>query len=290
MKHTTITAILFALPLTLAAPASAAPPDTDADVDAEPTEAEALEDDILMVIDLPIAADEARTAGVEEAEITEALDAAEEAGVSAGDMTEVLDEESEQVKAKGKRKAFGQWVKLQIADGVRGKELAAKIKERKEEVAELSDEQKAEVEAKLAALGERHRARRKKLHELREQLREDGKDVALAGKQRHDKMIAEAAKRHAAAKAKWKAAGKPGKPGKPGGDKQDKRDDTKQVDVDEREDKMDEREDKMDEREDKMDEREDKMDERDDKKDAHAGHKTPGKGGKAGKAGKKGDQ
>jgi chromosome segregation ATPase len=288
MKHTTITAILFALPLALAVPASAAPPDSDADSDAEPTNEEALEDDILMVIDLPIAADEARTAGVDEADITEALDAAEEAGVSAGEMTEVLDEETEQVKAKGKRKAFGQWVKLQIADGVRGKELAAKIKERKEELAELTDEQKAAVEAKLAELGERHRARRQKVHELRKQLREDGQDVILAGKERHDKMMAEAAKRHAAAKAKWKAAGKPGKPG----DKRDERLDAKQDKLDQRDEKLDAKQDKLDKRDEKLDAKQDKLDKRDekldakqDKLDARADHKNP-----AGKGSKKGDQ
>ncbi|HVI02681.1 MAG TPA: hypothetical protein VM869_28440, partial [Enhygromyxa sp.] len=83
-------AMLIALPLTLAVPASASPPEeTDAaDPSAEPTEAEALEDDILLVIDLPVAADEARTAGVDEADLDEALDAADEAGVPASEMTE----------------------------------------------------------------------------------------------------------------------------------------------------------------------------------------------------------
>ena len=131
MKQTMFKAILIALPLTLAIPASASPPEeAEADPSAEPTETEALEDDILLVIDLPVAADEARTAGVDEAELDEALDAADEAGVPASEMTEVIDEETEQVKAKGKRKAFGQWVKLQIAEGKRGKELAEAIKER----------------------------------------------------------------------------------------------------------------------------------------------------------------
>jgi len=62
----------------------------------EVSEEEALEDDILLVIDLPIAADEARDAGLEQAEIVEALDAADTAAVSPATMTEVLDDEAEQ--------------------------------------------------------------------------------------------------------------------------------------------------------------------------------------------------
>ena len=80
MNRVIIKTLLLALPLAIALPATAAPPDEVAAPEAaEPTEAEALEDDILLVIDLPIAADEARDAGVDEAEIKEALDAAESA-------------------------------------------------------------------------------------------------------------------------------------------------------------------------------------------------------------------
>jgi hypothetical protein len=296
MKQTMFKAMLLALPLTLAVTASAAPPEDGdaAEPIPEPTEAEALEDDILLVIDLPIAADEARTAGVEEAEVTLALDVAILASLPASDMTEVLDEEAEQVKAKGKREAFGQWVKLQVAEGVRGKELAAKIKERKAELAKMSDEEKAELDAKIAAQGEKHREHRKKLHEKRKQLRDEGKQVVLAGKERHDKMVAEANERHAEAKAAWKAKGHHGKAGDKIDGRQDKLDE-KQEAIDEKQedaagdpdklDKLDKKEEQLEKREEKLEKKEEKLE---DKQDKHEGHEDHGNHGKPGTPGKKG--
>ena len=285
MKQIMFKAMMFALPLTLAVPASAAPPPEDEGEIAEPSDEEALQDDILMVIDLPIAADEARTVGIEEAEITVALTVAEQAAVSPGDMTEVLDEESEQVKANGKRKAFGMWVKLQIAEGVRGRELATKIKERKQELDEMSDEQKRELEAKIAALGKQHRAKRKQLHAKRKQLRDEGKAVTLIGKERHAKMVAKANKRHAKAKAAWAKA-----KGSRKAAKHEAKLDDKQAKIDQRREaaagdpdkqaKLDKHQEKLDE---KVEKREAKLEKRDEKAE-----KQGGKPGKPGKPGKKG--
>jgi hypothetical protein len=278
MKHKILEAMLFALPLTLAIPAFASPPEAapaEGDAPAEGTppaegdaavvtvevsEEEALQDDILLTIDLPIAADEARDAGLEEAEIDEAIDAADTAAVSPGAITEVLADEAESIRTTGKRQAFGQWVKMQIAEGVRGKELAAKIKERKDELAALTDEQKAEIQAKLEEQGKKNREYKKALHAKRKELRDGGKPVVLAGEDRHAAMIAKAAERHAAAKAERKAA------------KLDKREDK----LDKREDKLDAREDKVDALEDahdakhddgKADKLEDKIDKIEDKQD-----------------------
>ena len=95
MKQSVLKTILLALPLTMATMATVATASPPADeAAAEVTEEEALDDDILMVIDLPIAADEARDAGLEEEEIDEALDAAEEAAVSPAVITEALDDEA----------------------------------------------------------------------------------------------------------------------------------------------------------------------------------------------------
>ncbi|MFV8755440.1 hypothetical protein ACNOYE_33225 [Nannocystaceae bacterium ST9] len=286
-----IKSLLLALPLAFAIPASASPPETGevaaADEAAEPTEAEALDDDILLVIDLPVAADEARDAGIDEAEIDEALDAAKAAEVSAGDMAEVLIEEATETRAKGKRAAFGQWVKLQVAAGVHGRELAKAIKDRKAELATMTDEEKAELEAKLKELGEKRRDRKQKLHDLREKLREEGKQPTFAGKERHDALMKSAGERHAAAKAEW-AKHKHHKG--PHADKLEDKADKLEDKADELEDKQDaaedvrdakheggkadKLEDKQDKLEDKQDKLEDKQDKLEDKKDAkHEGHK-----------------
>jgi DNA repair exonuclease SbcCD ATPase subunit len=289
MKHKILEAILFALPLTLAIPALASPPeDPPAEGDApaegatvEISEEEALADDILLIIDLPIAADEARDAGLEEAEIDEAIDAAETAAISPGTMTEVLADEAESIRATGKRKAFGQWVKMQIAEGVRGKELAAKIKERKDELAALTDEQKAEIQAKLEARGKENREQRKQMHAKRKELKDAGKLVVLVGEDRHVVMIAAAAERHAAAKAERKAAKLDKRE-----DKLDKREDKldaledkhdghegdKADKLDDKLDKIEDKQDKLEDRKDKIEERKDKLE---DKKADHKGHNGP---------------
>ena len=49
-------------------------------------------------------------------------------------MAEVLDDEAEQIRGGSKKKAFGQWVKQQVAAGMHGKELADAIKARKDEL------------------------------------------------------------------------------------------------------------------------------------------------------------
>jgi hypothetical protein len=292
MNRVIIKTLLLALPLAIALPATAAPPEeVAAPEEGEPSEAEALEDDILLVIDLPIAADDARDAGVDEAELDEALDVAQKAEVSAGDMAEVLSEEANETRAKGKRAAFGQWVKLQIAEGMSGKELAAAIKDRKAELETLTDEQKAEIDAKIEKLAEKRRERKQKLHDLRKKLRDEGKEPTFAGKDRHDALVKAAGERHAKAKADWaKHRGK-----HRGHDKAEDKLDEKEDKLDEKEDKLDEKEDikdakheggkadkiedKLDKKEDKLDKKEDKLDKKEDKldkkDDKHEGHKGP---------------
>lgn len=155
------------------------------------TDQEALDDDILAVIDLPVAAAEARAAGVEEADLKEALETTRDVGLSAGEATEVVTEEVEATKKRGSyKKGFGQWVKMQVAAGLRGKKLAAKIKERKAELKELTPEEQDKIKAKLGELGDKYQAHRLKVIERRQELIAKGKKKVLVAQDRHEKRKA----------------------------------------------------------------------------------------------------
>lgn len=158
---------------------------------------EALDDDILAVIDLPLVAVEARAAGVEEAELHEALEVTKEVGLSAGEASEVVAEEVESTKKRGGfKKGFGQWVRMQVAAGLRGKKLAAKIRERKGELKELSPAEADKIKGQLDGMREKNRAHREKVYERRKELLAKGKARVLVAKERHEKRkekLAEAA-------------------------------------------------------------------------------------------------
>lgn len=155
---------------------------------------DALNDDILAVIDLPLAAAEARAAGVDEAELKEALEVTRDAGLSAGEATEVVAEEVEATSKRGKAsRGFGQWVRVQVASGLRGKTLAAKIRERKDEAKELSPEEADKLKAQLGELSEKHRKHREALLARRQELVAKGKKKVLVAKDRHDKLEAKLA-------------------------------------------------------------------------------------------------
>jgi chromosome segregation ATPase len=157
----------------------------------EITDEEAQQDDILLVIDLPILIAEAKDAGVAEVELTAIVTTAAEAELSAGDAAEVVVAETEHTKANGKRTGLGAFVKLQLAEGVRGKELAAKIREHKAEIADLTPEQKAKYDEKLAVLREQNKARKLALAEKRKELRGKGTEIKLVAKDLHDARKAE---------------------------------------------------------------------------------------------------
>lgn len=193
-----------ALSLVLIAPglASAAdPPVASATASASVTasvkisDQDALNDDILAVIDLPLAAADAREAGVEETELKAALDTTREAGLPASEATEVVAVEAEQTRTRGAKKGFGQWVRLQVAAGLRGKKLADKIKARKDEGKELDAKQLEDLNAKLAKLAENNRAWRIKWLEKRKELIAGGKKPVIGHKERHDKLAAKIDKR-----------------------------------------------------------------------------------------------
>jgi len=211
MKTLTISSLLvavMALPAVAHADLLPSPKvEATAEVSAE------VSDDILMIIDLPIAALSAREAGIEEAEIAETIEGAEEIGLSASDTTIALGTEAQEVKTRGKKRGFGVFVKTLLIEGYRGEELAAKIKERKEELAEMSPEAKAELKAKLKtdlqAKREEEKARRKTLGEKLKAEKDKGAKI----KHRHSELHAtldakrkEAREEHIAKKATIKAA------------------------------------------------------------------------------------
>ena len=286
---------------------------------------DALSDDILAVIDLPLAAADAREAGVAEAELSEALTITRDGGLSAGDASEVLAEEADATRKRGVKKGFGRWVRMQVAAGLRGKKLADKIRERKQDIAELDPTRLEELRLKLEQQRDLNKQWRQGAQRRRGELLAKGKARVLLHKERHEKLsaridaaqtgidgaqddiaarlraiderIAAAADADkpalAAEKARLeKALGKLDK----AEDRLDKREDDLDKREDRREDRADKREDKRedraDKREDHADKREDRADKREDHADAKHGdkHKPPTKGGDPGKHGGAGPQ
>lgn len=151
---------------------------------------DALGDDILSVINLPIAAADAREAGVDEAELKEALDTTRDSGLSAGDAGEIVAVEADQTRTRGVKKGFGRWVRLQVAAGLRGKKLAAKIKERKQDTGEFDEKQLADLREKLEKQRELNKQWREKLRERQGELLTKGKKRVLLHEDRNEKFKA----------------------------------------------------------------------------------------------------
>lgn len=84
--------------------------------------------DIVAALDLPVRAQEARDAGIEEAAVDEALKAAKEKKLKAKDSAELLGAASDAAKEHGNTDNFGSFVKSKLEEGLRGKDLAAAIK------------------------------------------------------------------------------------------------------------------------------------------------------------------
>ena len=105
-----------------------------------PSEASA-GDDILVVIDLPLAADLARESGLAEAEIAATIQVAQEAGVSAGEASEVLVQEADATEKRGVRAGLSHWLSLKWSSGVHGQRLAEEIVDRPQTEAPSTEEQ-----------------------------------------------------------------------------------------------------------------------------------------------------
>ncbi len=242
----------------------------------EVTDKAALDDDILAVIALPLAADDARDACFDATEVGAAIDAVDAAGGSPADASEVLTAEADATRKRGPKKGFGVWVRKQVADGKHGKELADLIKKKKAEYEEMTDEQKAEVDAKLAKLKDKWIEHRKKLHERRKELVAKGKKAVrhgeaelavlekkLAKNDKRQKRIEEAIAADPSRKDVLEKLLK----------KSEKREDKLEDREDKLEDKVDGAEDKLDKAEDRKEKREEKREEIKEKiEDAKAGH------------------
>jgi hypothetical protein len=245
------------------------------------TDDAALDDDILAVITLPLAADDAREAGVDPVEVEAAIDAVDAGGGSPGDASAVLTAEADATRKRGAKKGFGTWVRLQVASGKRGKELAKAIAAKKAVYAEVTDVEKAEADAKLAALKATWIEHRKKLHERRVELVKAGKKAKRRGEaelaalekklakngtrqKRVDEAIAADPKRKAELEALLAVLGK-------AEDKLDKAidkaEDKLDKAIDKAEDKLDKAADKLDDAEDKLDKAKAKADAADNKAD-----------------------
>ncbi len=276
--------------------AAATPP---ADESTPVPDKEALADDILDAIALPLVADEARDAGIDSKEVESAIDAVDEGGATAADAGAVLEAEATQARKRGGKPGFGAWVRLQVAEGKRGKELADLIAKKKATYAELTDEQKAEVEAKLAKLRERAIEHRKRVHERRKELVAAGKKLARANAKRLadlEKRLAKNEKRKArvdaalaadpAKKEKLEkvleAMKRRGERLEDRGERAEERgerlEDAKERVEDRKEDREDRKEDRKEDREDRKEDREDRKEDREDRKEKRA-KKQEGKGG-----------
>lgn len=267
----------------------------DAKADATVTDAIALEDDILGVIALPLAAADARDAGVEAEEVVTAIDAVDAAGASPSDATAVLTAEADATRKRGAKKGFGVWVRLQVADGKRGTELATLIAKKKAEYAEMTDEQRAEIDAKLAAMHDKAVEHRKRVHERRHELIVAGKKAKRIGEAelaslekrlaKNDKRQARIEKLIAEDPARKEELERVLTHQEKREAKLEKREDKLEERTEKLDDKLEKIEDKHEERkEERKEKREEKREEIDAKRDEakrdHGKHEGEGKGGK----------
>lgn len=95
-----------------------------ATVDAEEL---ALGDRLRAAISIPIAADEARDAGADEAEVRDALVALDESDARPDVAAAVMSETATAVREHGRVDRFGSFVAARLAEGLRGRALAAAI-------------------------------------------------------------------------------------------------------------------------------------------------------------------
>ena len=84
--------------------------------------------DILVATRLPVVADEARREGAASGEIREVLEAMSRARVPAHEATVILDSARAVRREHGPVDNFGAFVQTQLAEGKRGRELAAAIR------------------------------------------------------------------------------------------------------------------------------------------------------------------
>lgn len=181
-----IPSLAIGLAMALPALASATEPATaKVDVTVEVSEQEALEDDILLAIDLPILVADARDAGIDEEELEQVVSVAAEAGLSPAVTAELVTAETETTKEKGKRRGLSIFVHRQLAKGVPPGEIAKKVRDREEALEEMTPEERAALEARIEELRDLNKRRKKALQAKRKELRAAGKELQLIAREAH---------------------------------------------------------------------------------------------------------
>jgi hypothetical protein len=181
-----------------APPAAEAPAKADPAVDlGKVASDEAIELDVLAVVSLPIAADDAREAGIAADDVADVIAAVVDVGASPAVATDVLVAEAEQVRKRGAKPNFAPWVRGQLASGAASQLLVTKIEKAEAEYIELSAAERAEQGAKIAKLHDEAVERRKlewlkvsKLAAAGKQLRVAGQDKLGQLRARVEKSVA----------------------------------------------------------------------------------------------------
>lgn len=150
-------------------------------------EATAPQDDILEVVDLPLAADLAQGSGLSEQELQESLDVAQQGGMGAAVLSEVLVAEADAVKVRGKKKGLPDWLMARWAAGVRGVDLKGEVKARPDK-AKLAPEKKKALQESLKKQRKQRQAERKALLQAVKEQRKAGKAVKFRGKSAHSRL------------------------------------------------------------------------------------------------------
>lgn len=83
---------------------------------------------LLRAIRLPEMMQKARAAGAPDSSLRAMVDLMRRRGIPAGAATEAVEIEADAVEAGGDKDNFGAFVRAQVESGVRGQELAAKIR------------------------------------------------------------------------------------------------------------------------------------------------------------------
>lgn len=174
------------------------------------------QDDILEVVDLPLAAELAKGSGISEDELQESLGLAQNGGMGAAVLSEVLVAEADAVKIRGKKKGLPDWLMTRWAAGVRGVDLKGEVKARPDQ-AKLDPAKKKELQASIKKQKAQRLQERKAARLALKEQRKAGKKVALRGKSAHARLKQAKGRKHGQdVAAQAKEQGHHGKPATPG--------------------------------------------------------------------------
>lgn len=160
---------------------------TTSNAQANPSPANSVEDDILEVVDLPLAAELAKKAGLTENEVRETVAVARDGGMGAGTLSEVLVAEADAIKIRGKKKGLPGWVMDRWLTGVRGVDLKGQVKTRPERTPK-DPSQDQELRKKLKALKKKRQQELKEKRLAIKQERKSGKKLKLRGRDAHERF------------------------------------------------------------------------------------------------------